>query len=134
MKNNKAQSRTDRAFNVVASQPAQQDGIVPAREPSMSKVSLFMTRAVGIFTLGMSLSLFVQLMPFVYLFVAGYIGVPADKSLDNMNSMVWILTCVTIMLVTVYGFIAWMKFVWRCLIKQPKPILWYMKREKKDAE
>lgn len=134
MKNNKAQSQTERMFNVVPSKEALQDGAVTAREPSMSKVALFMTRAVGIFTLGMSVSLFVQLVPFVFLFVAGYIGVPADKTLNNMNSMVWILTCITIMLVTVYGFIAWMKFVWRSLISQPKSIFSFIKRRKKDAE
>lgn len=120
--------------NKVLSQTALQDDSRPASEPRISKVALFMARAVGVFTLGMSVSLFVQLVPFVFLFVAGYIGVPADKTLDNMNSMVWILTCVTIMLVTVYGFIAWMKFVWRHLISQPKSISWFIKRRKKEAE
>ncbi|WP_145142329.1 hypothetical protein [Paenibacillus sp. Y412MC10] len=134
MKNNRAQSQTERTFNVVSSQAAPQDGSVPAGERRMSKGSLFMTRAVGVFTLGISISFFVQLLPFVFLFVAGYIGVSANKSLNDMNSMVWILTCVTIMLVTAYGFIAWMKFVWRRLISQPKPIFSFFKYIKKDAE
>ncbi|MBD7970315.1 hypothetical protein [Paenibacillus gallinarum] len=134
MKNNKAVSQTERRFNLVPSQAELQDGGLPAGESSMSKASLFMTRVFGIFTLGLSVSLFVQLVPFVFLFVAGYIGIPADKSLNNMNSMVWILTCVTIMLVIVYGFIAWMKFVWRRLISQPKSIFLFIKRRKKEAE
>ncbi|OMF76777.1 hypothetical protein [Paenibacillus glucanolyticus] len=134
MKNNKAQSQTERKFNVVSSQTALQEESMNLGEPSMSKASVFVSRAVGVFTLGISVSLFVQLVPFVFLFLAGYIGVPADKSLNNLNSMVWILTSVTVMIVTVYGFIAWMKFVWHRLISRPKSFSFFIKRRKKEAE
>lgn len=134
MKNNKAQPQAERMLNVVSSQSALQDSSLPADDRNMSKGSLFVTRAFGFISLGISFSLFVQLVPFLFLFVAGYIGIPADKSLNNMNSMVWILTCVTIMFVTVYGFIAWMKFLWRRLICQPKSIFSLIKRSKKGAE
>lgn len=134
MKNNKVKSQAERVLNVVPSQSDLQDGSSPADDRNMSKGSLFMTRAFGILSIGISFSVFVQLIPFLFLFLAGYIGVPADKSLNNMNSMVWILTCVTIMLVTVYGFIAWMKFLWRRLISQPKSIFTLIKRRGKSAE
>ncbi|MGC6586659.1 hypothetical protein ACPV3A_17030 [Paenibacillus sp. Dod16] len=134
MKNNKVQSQTERKFNVVSTQKALEDDILTSGEPRMSKAAMFVSRSVGVFTLGISVSLFVQLVPFIFLFLAGYIGVPADKSLNNLNSMVWILTSVTVMIVTVYGFITWMKFVWHRLINQPKSFSLFIKRRKKDAE
>ncbi|KQY91001.1 hypothetical protein ASD24_24715 [Paenibacillus sp. Root52] len=130
MKNNKLQNKTERTLNLVPSP----DDNVSASEPSMSKTTLIMTRVVGIITVGLSVSLFVQLIPFVFLFIAGYVGIQPTASLNNMNAMVWILSCVTIMLVTVYGFITWMKFIWRRLISQPKNILSLIQRRKKGAE
>jgi hypothetical protein len=134
MKNNKAQSQAGGTINLVPSETVPLDESLTAGERNMSKGTLFMTRVFGFISLALSVSLFVQLVPFLFLFVAGYIGVPADKSLNNMNSMVWILSCVTIMLVTVYGFIAWMKFLWRRLIIQPKSIFTLIKRRGKRAE
>lgn len=90
----------------------------------------FALKGLGFILLAMSLSVFVQAVPLMYIFIGGYLGIPADARVGNMDTMVWILTSVTMMILTLYAFITWMKFVWRRFITNPTPLQLWKKREK----
>ena len=103
-----------------------------------SKIALttgkkFAIRALGAFILAMSVSVFAQGIPLLFVFIGAYLGVPADATINDMDTMVWVLTSVTMMIVAVYAFITWMKFVRRRFIAKPAPIFTSFKRKAKHA-
>lgn len=98
--------------------------------PSNNKLTGLIVRAIGAFFLLMSVSLFVQVIPLIYVFTGAYLSIPTDAEIGDMDTMVWLLTCVTIMLIAVYGFIQWMKWLWNRFIINPKPLF---KRNEKHA-
>ncbi|MGX1195852.1 hypothetical protein [Metabacillus sp. SLBN-84] len=89
----------------------------------------FATKAFGAFLLAMSTSVFVQGIPLMFVFIGAYLGVPADAAAGDMDTMVWLLTSVTMMILAVYGFIKWMKFLWRRFITNPAPLFLFKKKE-----
>jgi len=76
-------------------------------------------RGFGLVLLAMSASVFIQMIPLVYIFIGGLLGLPADAKLTSMDGAIWLLTCVTAMLIAVYGFIAWTKYVWGRFVNAP---------------
>jgi hypothetical protein len=90
----------------------------------------FTSKVLGIILLSMSLSVFVQAVPLMYIFIGGYLGVPSDAKIGSMDTMVWILTSVTMMILSLYTFITWMKFLWRRFITNPTPLRLWKKKEK----
>lgn len=94
------------------------------------KRTSYIVRAIGAFFMLISVSFFVQIIPLVYVFTGAYLSIPADAKIGDMDTMVWLLTCVTIMLIAVYGFIQWMKWLWNRFILNPKPLF---KRKEKHA-
>lgn len=90
----------------------------------------FASKVLGAIILSMSLSVFVQGVPLMYVFIGGLLGLPADAKIGSVDTMIWILTSVTMMLLSLYTFIAWMKFVWRRFITNPTPMRLWKKKEK----
>ena len=86
---------------------------------SLAKLQMgrFAKSAFGLVLLVMSASVFVQVIPLVYIFIGGLLGLPADAKLNTMDGGIWVLTCVTTMLIAVYGFIAWSKYVWNRFVR-----------------
>lgn len=101
-------------------------------ENKESKKKGYALKALGAFIMAMSVSVFVQAVPFMFLFIGAYLGIPADAPI-NMDTMVWLLTSVTMMILAVYGFILWMKFLWRKFMDRPNAtaVLPFKKKEKR---
>ena len=90
------------------------------------------SRIFGMFVLVMSAGLFVQALPLVYVFIGVYLGLPAEVSFTDMDTLVWMLTSISMMILILYAFITWMKFIWRRFVKHPKPFPFgFSKRKKK---
>lgn len=68
-------------------------------------------KAIGLVLLLVSVSVFAQGIPFMFLFIAAYMGLPVDATVGDMNSVVWLLTSVTMMIVALYAFHKWSKFL-----------------------
>lgn len=77
----------------------------------------------GVFLALISFSVFVQGLPFVFIFIGGYIGIPTDISMNSMDAMIWLLTSVGTLAVLTVGFVYWIKFIVRRLIIYTKPIV-----------
>lgn len=95
-----------------------------------SNTKPFLSKGLGAIILAISLSVFMQGIPLMFVFIGAYLGVPADAKVSNMDTMVWLLTSVTMMLLALYTFIAWMKFLWRKFITNPAPLHLFKKKEK----
>ncbi|MCR6108736.1 hypothetical protein HXA34_20780 [Salipaludibacillus agaradhaerens] len=90
-----------------------------------------LTKLFGVCLLIASLSVFAQGIPLMFVFIGAYLGVPADAVIGNMDTMIWLLTSVTMLILSVYAFVSWMKFLWRRFIIDPKPLLQlFWKKEK----
>lgn len=94
----------------------------------------FATRALGVFFLAISASVFVQAIPLMYVFIGAYLGVPADATVSQMDTLVWLLTSFTMMILAVYAFISWMKFLWRRFITNPRPLFSSFKKKEKHVQ
>ena len=93
-------------------------------KPSAEKASIpvfkrpSVRKAIGLALLVASASVFVQGLPLMYIFIGVYMGVPTDTTMGNMDSMVWLLTSVTLSAIAVYGFVKWMKFLFNRFVKK----------------
>lgn len=110
-----------------------------AHKPSTNKTvpmnkKSFVTRALGVIFLAISVSVFVQGIPLLYVFLGAYLGVPADAKVSNMDTMIWLLTCLTMMILALYAFISWTKFLWRRFIANPRPLVSPFKKKDKHAQ
>lgn len=85
-------------------------------------------RAVGVFLLGASISIYVQALPLVFVFLGGYMRLPSDGSATIMDLSIWILTCVGILIPSIYVFIVWMKFVWQRFVRNPQSFTLFSKK------
>lgn len=94
----------------------------PESQTAMTPMKKISTRVFGVVILGVSLSLFVQALPFMYIFLGAYIGVPTDASVSDMDTMVWLLTSATMMILALYVFVTWMKYAWYRFMMNPKPL------------
>lgn len=93
-----------------------------AKSNNQSKLSRYMIRTTGAFFLALSVSIYAQLVPLLFVFIGAYLGIPSDASMNDMDSMIWLLTSITMMILSIFAFIAWIKFVWRRFITDPKPL------------
>lgn len=81
---------------------------------------LFM-RLIGCLGLLATTSLLVQGIPLLFIFLGGMMGIPADANINTMDTMIWLLTCVTMMMFVLYVSIAWLKFLWNRFILKATP-------------
>ncbi|MCC2248987.1 hypothetical protein JUJ52_03315 [Virgibacillus sp. AGTR] len=88
------------------------------------------TRILGVIFLTMSVSVFAQGIPLMFVFIGAYLGIPTDATVGEMDTMVWLLTSVTMMILAVYAFLAWMKYLWRIFITNPKTLFSFKRKEK----
>lgn len=95
-----------------------------------TKTSPFLSRGLGAILLAMSLSVFAQGIPLMFVFIGAYLGVPAEAKIGDMDTMVWLLTSLTMMILVLYAFISWMKFLWRRFVTNPVPFRFFRKKEK----
>lgn len=95
----------------------------PESKTALTPKKKFATRVFGAFLLAMSVSVFAQGIPLLFVFIGAYLGVPAEATINDMDTMVWLLTSITMMVVAVYAFITWMKFVWSRFITNPTSLL-----------
>jgi hypothetical protein len=102
----------------------------PVNYTPSTSTNTFVPRGLGAILLAISLSVFTQGVPLMFVFIGAYLGVPADAKVGNMDTMVWLLTSVTMMFLVLYGFISWMKFLWRRFITNPVPLHLFKKKEK----
>lgn len=93
-----------------------------------NNVKKSVVRALGVFLLGASVSIYVQALPLVFVFLGGYMRLPSDGSATIMDLSIWILTCVGILIPSIYVFIVWMKFVWRRFVKNPQSFTLFSKK------
>lgn len=85
-------------------------------------------RAVGVILLGVSTSIYVQVLPLVFVFLGGYMRLPLKGSATIMDLSIWILTCVGILIPSIYAFITWMKFVWKRFVRNPQSFTLFSKK------
>ena len=103
--------------------------IEKASTPTLKKP--FVRKAIGVTAILLSTSIFVQGIPLLYVFLGAYLGVPADAKIGDMDSMIWLLTCVTLMPLAVYGFVKWVKYLANRFFKTPSnPLLALVKKGK----
>lgn len=107
-----------------------QPHLSPVNPIAPTNRNTFLTKTVGVILLSFSLSVFIQGVPLMFVFIGAYLGVPVDAKVGNMDTMIWLLTSVTMMLLALYGFITWMKFLWRRFITNPAPLGLFKKKEK----
>ena len=79
-------------------------------------------RILGVGILAMSLSVFVQSVPLLFVFLGGILGVHPDAKASDMDTMVWLLTSVTMMVLSLYVFIRWIRYVGRRFIIEARPL------------
>ncbi|WP_078598688.1 hypothetical protein [Evansella clarkii] len=92
-----------------------------------------LTRMFGALLLLVSGSMFMQGIPLMFVFIAAYLGIPADATVGGIDTMVWLLTSVTMMVLAIYVFIVWIKFIWGRFITNPKPLFSLFKNKEKHA-
>lgn len=89
-------------------------------EKSTKKLNIDIKR-VGFIVAGVvfiltSLSLYVQAVPLLYVFVGGYVGVAFQGTPNTTDLMVWAFASLSVLVPTVYGFIQWIRFLYRRFI------------------
>lgn len=97
--------------------------------PKQSKGSRFGAYLTGVALVLFSVSVFMQAVPLMYVFIGAYLGLPADATIGSVDSIVWILTSLTLMLLVVYGFIRWMTFLTKRFFIQAKPLFRFKKHK-----
>lgn len=108
-----------------------QSHLSPVNQPATpASTNTFLSKGLGAILLVISLSMFMQGVPLMFVFIGAYLGVPADATVGNMDTMVWLLTSVTMMFLALYSFITWVKFLWRKFITNPAPLNLFKKKEK----
>lgn len=97
--------------------------------PKQSKGSRFAAYFAGVALVLFSVSVFIQFVPLMYVFIGAYLGIKADATIGSIDSIVWILTSLTLMLIVVYGFIRWMTFLTKRFFIQAKPLFRFKKHK-----
>lgn len=106
-----------------------QPHVLPVNHIVPTNKNTFLSKVLGAIFLSLSLSVFIQGVPLMFVFIGAYLGVPAEARVGDMDTMIWLLTSVTMMLLALYTFITWMKFLWRRFITNPKPLSLPKKKE-----
>lgn len=88
------------------------------QDTGTSNLSKWFVRMFGIILILASLSIYMQFVPMLFIFTGAYIGIPKDTVIGNMDSVVWILTSITFMILSLYVYIAWLLYAWRRFIVQ----------------
>lgn len=89
-------------------------------------------RGIGLFLAGFGISLYIQGLPLVIMFLSGYMQIPLDGTANNADIVAWSLSSLGVIALLFYGIIVWLRFVWRCLIADPMYFL--RKRAGKQVE
>lgn len=112
-------AKSNKATNKTKVTPINQNVDTHTNTSMSSKIT---TRIIGLITLGMSTSMFVQGLPFLFIFLGGMMGIPTDAKFTSIDTVIWLLTSVAMMIVAVYVFITWMKYVWRRFVVEATPL------------
>jgi hypothetical protein len=114
----------------------QQASESPDKKITVNK-NTFIRKTIGLALLVISASVFIQGIPLMFVFIGAYLGVPADATIGNMDTMIWLLTCVTMMVLVLYAFLTWMKCLWRQFMAKPNiappPLPLPIKKKEKHA-
>lgn len=82
----------------------------------------WVSTATGLLALFLSVTVYMQALPMVFVFSGGFMGIPSDATMNDVDSVIWLFTSFALMLVSVYGFIAWAKYLFGKFISNIAPI------------
>lgn len=76
-------------------------------------------RALGIVLLVVSMGAYFQIVPLTLVFIGGYLGVQPGASYGEMDTLIWAMTGIAVIIPMVWAFIKWVKYVWVRFIIRP---------------
>lgn len=79
---------------------------------------LLLMRTLGSVILLVSTGVFLQTLPILFIFAGAYLGIPATIDYANTDTLVWLLTSTGILVLSLYGYIVYIKGIWNFFMKK----------------
>lgn len=76
-------------------------------------------RFVGLMLVTISGTMYAQLVPLTLVFMGGYLGIQPDATINQMDTLIWALTGIALLVPMGWIFIRWLQFVWTRFILNP---------------
>lgn len=83
-------------------------------------------RFVGLMLVTISVTMYAQLVPLTLVFMGGYLGIAPDASLNQMDTLIWAMTGVALIVPMGWVFLRWLQYVWTRFLLHPSRL--YSKR------
>lgn len=78
-----------------------------------SSLKFHMSRTIGIVLIIISFGVYIQALPLMLILLGGIIGVMSDGQFADVDTIVWAITSIGVLVPTLYAMITFWKFLWK---------------------